>query len=151
MRRRRAVRLVDTLGDVAVRGRLVAVLLVVAGVLGMHALAPVGALEASPPAATATPAIHDAHADHGPGGHHPVAVAPPAEPTGHDGHAGVHGGLAGWCLAVLTLVVLLLASPRGARGWPAERLPYAARRLRPAYASRGAAPPDLHALSVLRC
>ncbi|MCM0619262.1 DUF6153 family protein [Nocardioides bruguierae] len=65
------------------------------------------------------------------------------------GVAGSHGGVLGGCLALLTLLLLLLAAHRT----PVRHLRRDPGALahRPLRAPSGAAAPDLHALSVLRC
>ncbi|MBU1800702.1 DUF6153 family protein [Nocardioides sp.] len=122
-------------------------LLSVFAVFAMHVLA------ATPAAAGPGSGTHAAHGA-------PVAVDTAAAgddvlPTSGDGgggHAGVHGGLGGICLAVLSALLLLFAAGRPGRGWPAARLsglgqcPVAPRR-----DLRGPAPPDLHVLCIARC
>ncbi len=120
-------------------GRALLIAFVVVGLLGMHALtvsSPEGESGATAHTGVANALVGDS--------------AIPDEPVG--GHAGGHGVDAGTlCLAVLAILLfLLLVLPMTGRGWrlvPRGREgPSSAPTVR-----RDAAPPDLHALSILRC
>ena len=115
---------------------------------------PIPVAAPSVPAATDTShAAHHAHADAVP------AAAPEASPTapvaaldgdGHGGHPAMQ--VLGLCVAVLaTAAIALLRLVRPAPGVVAVR-PRALRSATvPVAATNAHAPPDLHALSVLRC
>lgn len=146
-------------------------LLALAGVLAMHGLALHGVAMAAPsasavamgePATASSPtashasAPHDHHAsatDRSPGDSmlatSTAATASTARGGGHL-HHGVHDAMAAMCLAVLLLALALLL-PAGGRGVLVGRDARRPLRFMPPSLRVARDPPDLHALSVLRC
>lgn len=104
---------------------------------------------AAPSGAAASDASHAAH--HPPPDAAPVAYLAALDGEGHDG--GPHAmQVLGLCVAVLaTAAIALLHLVRPARGVIAVRPRALRAATTPVAASHAHAPPDLHALSVLRC
>ena len=141
--------------------RLAVVLAAVAGFFVMHGLATHGAAVRPPTATTALTALTgstSASADSHPAGHSAAGHSAAGHSASHDQHdpAGTHDpstphpDMVGLCLAVLVLVAAVALRAGASR--PGAVQGSTTRALRSLLATtRVLRPPDLHALSILRC